>query len=94
MKLCINLNEEIKFKLTDLGLDIWVKYLGDLLETVNDINYSLHFDIKEQIKFLHRSHQKKEFVSMQLHVFMRVFGSHMNLGGPPPIQDLEIFMDI
>jgi len=95
MRLCVNLNEEVRFILTDKGLDIWIKYLEALLNSVvTDYNHSLRFDIEQEMKFLYKSHQKSELVSMQLHKFMRVFGEHMTLGSPPPIKDLDVFLEL
>jgi hypothetical protein len=95
MKLCINLNEEVKFILTDKGLDIWTKYLQDLKESFSiQSNFSLQFDIDQQMNFLYKAHQNKELVSIQLHLFMKIFGHHMALGSAPPIKDLDIFLEL
>lgn len=80
----INLNEYVRFKLTDAGLAIYRHQFDDAI--------SLYPQIKT--KLLKPRLDSEGYASMQLHRFMSVFGPHLTLGEPAPIERLEIVYDV
>lgn len=76
----INLNEKVSFKLTDAGLDIYRRQFNDMIGTYPQIKTNPPEPTVDS----------EGYTSMQLHRFMSVFGPHLIIGNPIPIERLEI----
>lgn len=93
MDIRLNLNENIKFKLTEKGLEKYKEHLLSILPK-HATNYSIKFDIEESIKKIERSLQKNEEIELQLHHFMHIFGASLFVGCPQYIQDNNIILEL
>lgn len=93
MDIRLNLNENIKFKLTEKGLELYKEHLLSILPK-HATNYSIKFDIEETIKKIERSVQRNEDIELQLHQLMNIFGPHLFVGCPQYIQDNNIILEL
>ena len=79
MEVRINLNESVKFKLSERGKEVYRhRYDG----------YGFEYDSIREPKL-----DDEGYVSMQLWMFMQTFGEHMILGMPEVVQPLEIIYE-
>ena len=76
----INLNENIKVKLNDYGKEIWYHQFDDLNARVG----------RTLIKPSFPETDADGYTSMQLHVFMHLYGKYATAGIQPFINPLEI----
>lgn len=79
----INLNENVRFKLTDAGLEIYRHQYDEVKSLYPQIG----------IKPPEPKLDSDGYASMQLHHFMSVYGPHLVPGKPTPIEKLEIVYD-
>lgn len=78
----INLNEEVKFKLTDYGREVHSRYYKDLIKDNDDL-----FKI---FKYVDLQVDENGYSKMQLWKFMQIFGKEMFLANKEVIKPLEI----
>lgn len=85
-EIAINLNEEVRFKLTDYGREVYSRYLGleydDLIKDNDDL-----FKI---FKYVGSQVDENGYCEMQLWKFMQIFGKEMFMGNKEVIKPLEI----
>lgn len=85
-KVHINLNEIVKFRLTDLGKDIFYHQYDSVNETI--VNYGGK-PIKPEMPKV----DSDGFTEMQLWEFMKVFGPHTGMAMKNYIEPLEIIYE-
>ena len=79
----VNLNEPVKFKLTDKGKDIYYHRFDELNDRAG----------YEMIKPSYPKEDKDDYTTMQLWSFMNLYGPYMKLGyGDQVIKPLEIIL--
>lgn len=77
MKIRINLNEKVKFKLSEHGKEIYRhRYDG----------YGFEYDREPEL-------DDNGYMEMQLWTFMQIFGEHMIMGMSEVVQPLEIIYE-
>lgn len=80
----INLNDFVRFKLTDRGREIFQHHLDDALKYLPDVDRSK----------LEQATDFNGYKKMQLHRFMNIFGPYLMNGAPVPVENVEIIYDI
>ena len=80
----INLNDDVRFKLTARGRGIYDHHLDDVLKFLPDLDRSK----------LEPRKDSNGYSIMQLHRFMNIFGPHLINGAPVPVERFEIVYDI
>ena len=86
MEIKINLNEQVKFKLTDFGKDIYY-------HRFDDVNRLIISNGGEPLASRMPETDKDGYTKMQLWDFMSVFGKHMGIAKPEVLYPLEIIYD-
>lgn len=77
MEVRINLNESVKFRLSEYGKEIY-RHRYD--------RYGFEYDREPKL-------DDDGYMSMQLWTFMQIFGEHMILGAPEVVNPLEIIYE-
>ena len=80
----INLNDFVRFKLTDFGRRIYSHRLNEVLKYLPGIDRSNVGLVEDS----------EGYARMQLHAFMNMFGPQLINGAPVPVERLEIIYDI
>ena len=80
----INLNDFVRFKLTDRGREIFEHHLDDALKYLPDVDRGK----------LEQATDFNGYKKMQLHRFMNIFGPYLMNGAPVPVENVEIIYDI
>lgn len=80
----INLNDDVRFKLTARGRGIYEHHLDDVLKFLPDLDRSK----------LEPRKDSNGYSIMQLHRFMNIFGPHLINGAPVPVERVEVVYDI
>lgn len=76
----INLNDSIKFKLTDLGKDIYYHRFDELIEKKPEVGLIRHMPNVDE----------DGYTTMQLWYFMELYGPHIGMCKPNVIDPIEI----
>lgn len=84
----INLNEVVKFKLTDLGKDIFYHQFDSINEYVRK-----HGGKQQLIKPYMPEIDADGYTRMQLWSFMELYGSYFSMAEPNVIEPLEIIYE-
>ena len=83
----INLNDEIKVKLTEHGKHIINSYYTDAFKEVNE-KYNAHLQVPFEIEM-----DEEGYSEFQLHEFMHIFGPYVYVGAPGEvIEPLDIII--
>lgn len=86
MEVKINLNEQVKFKLTDFGKDIYY-------HRFDDVNRLIIKNCGKPLTPRMPETDENGYTEMQLWDFMSVFGEHMGMARPEVLYPLEIIYD-
>ena len=78
----INLNETVKFKLTDYGKTLYYHRYDDFIQMSGTEFVMPHFPKEDE----------EGYVTMQLWDFMNLYGPYMSMGSESVIQPLEIVL--
>lgn len=81
----INLNDTVKFKLTDLGKDIYYHQYDDLIEYLKKKGITPSF--KQQIPKV----DENGYTTMQLWCFIELYGNYIGAGKPNVIEPLNLY---
>ena len=79
----INLNDTVKFKLTDYGKEIWYHQFDELNELAG----------KEVIKPSFPREDEDGYTSLQLWLFIHLYGEHICMGKKNVIEPLELICE-
>lgn len=79
----INLNDTVKFKLTDYGKDIWYHQYDNLNRVAG----------KEVIKPSYPKVDEDGYTSMQLWCFMELYGPHIRWNAKNVIEPLDLICE-
>ena len=80
----INLNETVKFKLTDYGKDIYYHQYDELNEYIKKKGRKPPFEQRMP------EVDEKGYTEMQLWCFIELYGNYMGMAKPNVIEPLEI----
>lgn len=83
MEVKINLNERIKFKLTDYGKDIYYHQFDELNEFIKQHGGKPIEPTMPEV-------DEEGYTEMQLWCFMNIYGKHMEMGCNNVLESLEI----
>ena len=81
----LNLNEKVKFKLTDLGKAIYYHQYDE----INNCNECMLPLIEPEMPEV----DENGYTEMQLWCFIELYGKHMGMGKPNVIEPLEIIFE-
>ncbi len=79
----INLNEVVKFKLTDLGKDIFIHQYDEINSRIRELG-------GKPIQPALPKVDENGYTSMQLWNFMAIYGSYLGMGKPNVIEPLNL----
>lgn len=79
----INLNDTVKFKLTDIGKDIYYHRFDDLIDAHPE------FGLKRRMPTIDEDGYSK----MQLWTFIELYGPYMGMCKPNVIEPIEIIVE-
>ena len=82
----INLNDTVRFKLTDFGKDIYYHQFDELNEELKTKGIS---PFKPEMPKV----DADGFTSMQLWCFIELYGSHIGMARPNVIEPLDIYFE-
>ena len=81
----LNLNEKVKFKLTDLGKDIYYHQYDD----INSFREGMPTLFDPEMPEV----DENGYTEMQLWCFIELYGKHIGMGKPNVIEPLEIIFE-
>lgn len=79
----INLNDTVKFKLTDYGKEVWFHQFDELNELAGI----------EVIKPSFPREDEDGYTSLQLWCFIHLYGEHIHIGAKNVIEPLELICE-
>ena len=83
----LNLNDQVKFKLTDRGKDIYFHQYDDLNEYLKQKKGKKHFS--QQMPKV----DNDGYTKMQLWAFMELYGNHIGITKPNVIEPLNLYFE-
>ena len=83
----LNLNEHVRFKLNPMGAEIFYHQYDDLNKELKARGAS------SQLEPYMPSIDGNGFTEMQLWKFMELFGSHIGMGKPNVLEELNLYID-
>ena len=86
IKININLNEPVKFKLTDYGNDIYYHQFDELNESIKQRGGKPIEPTMPEV-------DEEGYTKMQLWHFMNIYGKHMKMGCNNVVEPLEIIYE-
>ena len=86
MEVKINLNEPVKFKLTDYGKDIYYHKFDELNELIKQCGGKPIEPTMPEV-------DEEGYTKMQLWYFMNIYGKHMEMGCKNVVEPLEIIYE-
>ena len=91
MEVKINLNEPVKFKLTDYGKDIYYHQLDELNELIKQRRGKINCG--KLIEPTMPEVDEEGYTKMQLWYFMNTYGKYMEMGCNNIVESLEIIYE-